>query len=64
MNMNMNMRTEYDIRLKTLRDNYSADQFVIKNAKAEVAKNMLAEGIDIAVISRVTGLTVAQIKEL
>ena len=56
------MRTEYDVRLKTLRDNYSAEQYTIYNAKSEIAKKMLSEGLSSDLISRVTGLTLEDIK--
>ena len=54
------MRTEYDVRLKTLRDNYSAEQYVIKRSKAEIAKTMLAKGYSENEVTDITGLTIAQ----
>ena len=70
--MDENMRTEYDIRLKTLRDNYSAEQYLInktlkegiEKGKAEDARNMLAKGYDVNEIAEITGLTIEQIKTL
>ena len=72
LKMDETMRTEYDVRLKTLRDNYSAEQYLIKTtlkqaqeqAMADVAKKMLMEGIDLTVIARVTDLTAEQINAL
>ena len=72
LKMDENMRTEYDIRLKTLRDNYSAEQYLInktlkegiEKGKAEDARNMLAKGYDVNEIAEITGLTIEQIKTL
>ena len=58
------MRTEYDVRLKTLHDNYSAEQFAIKRSKAEIAKTMLAKGYSENEVTDITGLTIAQIETL
>ena len=60
--MDKSMRTEYDIRLKTLRDNYSAEQYMINTAISKVATNMLSEGLSLDLISRVTGLTPEEIQ--
>ena len=64
------MRTEYDVRLKTLRDNYSAEQYMIETSikkgeeqkAVQIAKKMLSEGLSSDLISRVTGLTLEYIK--
>ena len=58
------MRTEYDVRLKTLRDNYSADQFLLKKGKAEVAKNMLADGVPIETVAKYSGLSIDYLSSL
>ena len=64
LKMDETMRTEYDVRLKTLRDNYSAEQFAIKRSKAEIAKTMLAKGYSENEVTDITGLTIAQIETL
>ena len=64
LKMDKSMRTEYDVRLKTLRDNYSAEQYTIYKAKSEVVLNMLSEGLSVDLISRVTGLTTEQIRDI
>ena len=64
LKMDLNMRTEYDVRLKTLRDNYSADQFLIKKAKAEVAKTMLADGVPIETVAKYSELSIETLSSL
>lgn len=68
LKMDQSMRTEYDVRLKTLRDNYSAEQFILKKGmaegKTEVAGRMLAKGYDVNEISDITGLSAEQINSL
>ena len=76
LKMDQSMRTEYDVRLKTLRDNYSAEQFILKKGmaegkaqgmaegKTEVAGKMLAKGYDVNEISAITGLSLEQINAL
>lgn len=68
LKMDQSMRTEYDVRLKTLRDNYSAEQFILKKGmaegKTEVAGKMLAKGYDVNEISAITGLSLEQINAI
>lgn len=64
LKMDKPMRTEYDVRLKILRDNYSAEQFIINKAKLDVAKGMLAKGYPIQDIVDITGLPLEKIEAL
>ena len=58
----------YDLRIKAIRDEMnireSGYQDGIKENKKETAKAMLKENMDIALISRVTGLSQAEIENL
>ena len=64
LKMDKPMRTEYDVRLKILRDNYSAEQYIINKAKLEDAKGMLALGYPIQDIVKITGLPLERIEAL
>ena len=76
LKMDKPMRTEYDVRLKILRDNYSAEQYLIKHTlkegmekgvekgKLEDAENMLAKGYPVQDIVEITGLPLEKIETL
>ena len=55
---------QYEASLKAYRDNYSAMKTAIDEAKAEIARNMKKDGVDLQTIAKYTGLSREEIERL